>query len=215
MKKALIVLGFPAVGKSFFTKNNKSFKCIDLDSSDFSWIKDDNGNNTKERNPEFPTNYVKHIRENETKYNIIFVSTHEVVREAISKEDFNMLAVIPLVFERVCWLQRMRDRGDNERFVKLIDSNWDKWLGEIYEWIDNYEIPNIALRENQFLSDKVDVLNFYINQDKFYKKLPKKLDKFIKSLLKEESINKCNEEYPDIYTDIECNILTYLQWRMS
>lgn len=57
--------------------------CLDSDSSNFSWVKDENGNNTKERNPEFPKNYIEHIKSNIGKVDVIFVSSHKVVREAL------------------------------------------------------------------------------------------------------------------------------------
>ena len=59
MKKTLVMSAFPASGKTFAYNKYKNSKIIfDSDSSEFSWIKDEFGNNTKERNPDFPNNYI-------------------------------------------------------------------------------------------------------------------------------------------------------------
>ena len=51
--KTKIISAFPGVGKTYYHERNKEIS-IDSDSSHFSWVKDSEGNNTKERNPEFP-----------------------------------------------------------------------------------------------------------------------------------------------------------------
>ena len=51
-----VISAFPACGKSYAYENyQKCFNGIlDSDSSEFSWIKDEDGNNRKERNLDFP-----------------------------------------------------------------------------------------------------------------------------------------------------------------
>ena len=62
---ALVISAFPGCGKStYYNMYKDTQKILDSDSSEFSWIKDENGNNTKERNPEFPMNYINHIKDN-------------------------------------------------------------------------------------------------------------------------------------------------------
>ena len=67
-----IIAAFPGTGKSYYHKENPE-TTLDSDSSRFSWVKDSEGNNTKERNPDFPENYISHIKENIGKYEFIFV----------------------------------------------------------------------------------------------------------------------------------------------
>lgn len=82
--KTYVISAFPAYGKSYcFKKYQDKFTILDSDSSEFSWIKDRNGNNTKERNANFPQNYITHIKNNIGKVDIIFVSSHETVRKAL------------------------------------------------------------------------------------------------------------------------------------
>ena len=56
MKETTIISGFPGVGKTEFFKDQTYHNrvCLDSDSSEFSWVEDNEGNNTKERNPNFP-----------------------------------------------------------------------------------------------------------------------------------------------------------------
>jgi hypothetical protein len=80
--KTKIISAFPGVGKSVYHSKYPDIT-LDSDSSNFSWIKDDNGNNTEERNPDFPKNYIEHIKSNIGKYKYIFVSSHKEVRNAL------------------------------------------------------------------------------------------------------------------------------------
>ena len=57
MKYPTIISGFPLVGKTYLFENQDKtpFTITDSDSSNFSWIKDSEGN--KVRNSEFPQNF--------------------------------------------------------------------------------------------------------------------------------------------------------------
>ena len=63
---ALVISAFPGCGKTTFYnewRNNSGKRILDSDSSLFSWIYDDEGNKTDKRNPDFPNNYIQHIKE--------------------------------------------------------------------------------------------------------------------------------------------------------
>ena len=62
----LLVSAFPGCGKTYFHLLYPEIT-LDSDSSQFSWIP------SKERKPEFPQNYIEHIKQNIGKYKIIFV----------------------------------------------------------------------------------------------------------------------------------------------
>jgi len=95
MKNTKVISAFPGTGKTYCYNKLKELgiTILDSDSSEFSWIKDENGNNTTERNPDFPDNYIKHIKENIGKVSIIFVSSHDIVREAMTKENIDFILV--------------------------------------------------------------------------------------------------------------------------
>ena len=127
--KTRIISAFPGTGKSYFYNENKS-TTIDSDSSEFSWVKDDQGNNTKERNPNFPQNYIEHIKENIGKYEFIFVSSHKEVRAALKDNCIFFYLIYPDVNRKEEFVQRYIDRGSPNGFIKLIESNWDEWIKE-------------------------------------------------------------------------------------
>src|SRR5574344_1219437 len=83
--KAAVLSVYPATGKSFFTRKYEfnNIKILDSDSSKYIWLYDDNNKKTTERNPEFPTNYIQHIKDNLDTADIIFVSSHKSVRDAL------------------------------------------------------------------------------------------------------------------------------------
>jgi hypothetical protein len=150
-----IVSAFPGTGKSFFHKKYPEIS-LDSDSSNFSWIKDENGNNTKERNPEFPQNYIDHIKSNIGKYEYIFVSSHKEVRDALLDNCIFFYLVFPKKQRKEEFIQRYRDRGNPESFISLIDANWDNWIDEMY-WID-YGCEKITMVLDN-LEDELNHLN--------------------------------------------------------
>lgn len=155
MKETLIISGFPGVGKSYFFNNNSNLIALDSDSSEFSWVKDKDGNNTKERNPDFPNNYIKHIKENMGKVDIIFVSSHKVVRDALKENNMFYYLVYPCRCIKEEYLQRYRDRGNNQGFIDFIDKNWEDFIKEI----ETETFPKlILLRSGQHMKDAVSLL---------------------------------------------------------
>jgi len=141
-KPTIVISAFPACGKSYMFKNHngKPYTMLDSDSSEFSWIKDNKGNNTKERNPEFPENYIKHIKDNIGKVDVIFVSSHSVVRKALNKNNINFFMVYPDKSMKEEWVSRFRERGNDEKFISFILNNWD-------DFIDEIEVEDKCLKE--------------------------------------------------------------------
>ena len=112
MKETKIISAYPCCGKTYAFENYQDiYSILDSDSSEFSWIyrertddelqkiKEDlesmlspinadkefervRHEKIKERNPNFPNNYIEHIKENIGKVDYIFVSSHLVVRQA-------------------------------------------------------------------------------------------------------------------------------------
>ena len=111
------------------TKNNSSeLKFIDSDSSNFSWIKDENGENTKERNPNFPQNYINHIKSNIGKVDVIFVSSHGVVRDALYEAGLNYFLFYPNIKMKEIYIDRFKQRGNEQSFIDFISKNWDNFI---------------------------------------------------------------------------------------
>ena len=128
---ALVISAFPGCGKStYYNMYKDTQKILDSDSSNFSWVKDENGNNTKERNPEFPMNYIYHIKNNLHSANIIFVSSHEMVRKAMAENGIKYVSVYPKdnIKNMKEWRNRFIARGNTQSFIDAVMENWSKWI---------------------------------------------------------------------------------------
>lgn len=130
--KTFVISAFPGCGKSYcFNNYQDEFSMLDSDSSEFSWIKDENGNKTKERNPDFPNNYIEHIKSKIGKVDIIFVSSHEVVREALAKNNIKTIIVYPSKIMKREWIKRFKERGNDDNFISFIFNNWERFIDNI------------------------------------------------------------------------------------
>lgn len=162
----LIVSAFPCTGKSTFCKDTGDFiKACDSDSSEFSWMIDENG--ARVRNPEFPKNYIKHIKECMKEYNVIFVSSHDVVRKALRRHRIKYTLMYPDnnpdMFKE--YVKRAIDRGSSETFVYNLCKHWDDWIKSCdddksdkiksinVDEVLNVEMKNYRYREYKDLDD--------------------------------------------------------------
>lgn len=150
-----IISAFPGTGKTYYHNKYKD-TTLDSDSSNFSWVKDENGNNTKERNPEFPQNYINHIKENIGKYEYIFVSSHKEVRDALLDNCLFFYLVYPEENRKDEFIQRYKKRGNDENFINLIIKNWDIWLRDIFWEMNGCEKICMVLDN---LEDELNHLN--------------------------------------------------------
>lgn len=151
--KTKIYSVFPACGKTYCHEHQEDYglKILDSDSSEFSWIRD---NGVKERNPDFPNNYIKHIKENIGKYDYIFVSSHESVREALDKERIDFTIVYPSQHCKAEWVGRcyIRDKnGESGCGAEAMYNNWEQWILECFATGINHK--EIVLYPTEYLSE--------------------------------------------------------------
>jgi hypothetical protein len=145
-----IIAGFPGVGKSYI-KNNTDIYCHDSDSSVYSW---------KEkgvRNPDFPNNYIKHIKEVLNDWegpDYMFVSTHAEVREALKSNGLPFTVVYPAISLKAEYMQRYIDRGSPKGFIDLMSANWEMFIKGL-ELEEAYNENVIKLEAGQTLFDVV------------------------------------------------------------
>ena len=118
---SIVIAGFPGIGKSYFKENHLDLKVLDSDSSSFS------------KKSDFPLNYIRTIKSHLRSTDVILVSTHEVVREALTRFGIEHIIVAPeaSASERERYVQRYRERGSSEQFISLIEDNWFDWLLDI------------------------------------------------------------------------------------
>lgn len=123
---------FPACGKTWLFDHQEELglKILDSDSSQFSWMY---VGDEKVRNPDFPRNYIEHIKSNIDKYDYIFVSTHSSVREALDKENISFALVFPRRRCKAEWVGRCfirEQNGESGCGAKAMFDNWDLWIDD-------------------------------------------------------------------------------------
>lgn len=147
MKYTKIISGFPGVGKSYLFNEVKDKIVLDSDSSQFSWIEEG------VRNPEFPNNYIQHIKDNIGKVDIILISSHKIVRDALRENNIHYTIIYPSIKYRIEYLERYKLRGNDEDFINMIGRNWNQFIVEI----EKETFPTkIRLYFNTYLKDLVD-----------------------------------------------------------
>ena len=163
---------FPACGKTWLYNHQEDFdlKFLDSDSSEFSWLIEEVEDpyyvtigegeikpivhKKKIRNPDFPNNYIKYIKENIGKYDCIFVSSHASVREALDKEGIDFTIVYPMHCCKAEWVGRcfIRElKGENGCSARVMYDNFDNWIAECFETGNNHK--EIVLQPTTYLSE--------------------------------------------------------------
>lgn len=122
-----VVAGFPGTGKSYLTRNGEYNTC-DSDSSKFSWIVKDG---VKVRNPLFVLEYIQHIKDMLKVHDIVFVSTHKEVLDALEANRLHHVIVYPDVSLKSEYMERYRRRGNDETFLELMEKNFENFVAQI------------------------------------------------------------------------------------
>ncbi|NLV87640.1 MAG: hypothetical protein GX025_10580 [Clostridiales bacterium] len=137
--KTVIISAFPACGKTHAANHCRDkYSILDLDSRDFS------------ADSTFPENYLNHIKENIGKYDVIFVSTHKAVREALDAAELRYCTVYPQKTILNEWVGRLYCRGDSADFVQYIIDNWDDFQTELWHE-NNHGIGTHFLDADEYL----------------------------------------------------------------
>lgn len=138
-KKTLVVSAFPGCGKSHMFRNNEGKLIMDSDSSKFD-------------KSDFPRNYIKHIKSNIGKADIIMVSSHKEVRDALVDNEIEFTLVYPKRDIKLEYIQRYKNRGNDSSFIKLLESKWNEWMDELEQ---QSNCKKIELEKGQYLSDVI------------------------------------------------------------
>ena len=161
IRKTVIISGAPGIGKShFFSKAEEmGLSATDSDSINFSW------SSPGVRNPDFPRNYIEHLKTLMGKVDVICVSTHEQVRNCMEKEEMEFVLVYPEKGQKEEYLRRFKERdmkdGETkearEKFVKLMEDNWENWIDE--QLPKQKGCTHLVLKGKEYLSDRIkDIL---------------------------------------------------------
>lgn len=133
--KAVVVCGFPGVGKTYLTSNMEGV--WDSDSSNFP--KDD-----------FPYNYIAHIQEARNRCKVLLVSSHKEVRDALHKAGIEFTLVYPYAS---CYSEYVTNRNGHKPFIEILKANYYDWVRSCIE--DKTE-THIMLGRSDYLSDVID-----------------------------------------------------------
>ncbi|UCR74759.1 hypothetical protein [Pectobacterium phage vB_ParM-25] len=141
MMKSKVISGFPGVGKS--TLFNTGLNCSDSDSSKFD-------------KSLFPGNYISHIQKllNSGELDFVFVSSHEIVRDALISAEIPFTLVYPCLEAKADFIERYKSRGSPEGFINLLDNNFESWVREC-QALNHPLVTKIELAPGQFLSDVI------------------------------------------------------------
>jgi len=140
-KKYEIISGFPGIGKTYYKQNINNF-ILDSDSSRFSWIKKD------ERNLNFPKNYIDHIKNSIPHYDLILISSHKIVREALVSNNLFFTLIFPERDLKEEYILRFKKRGSPQNFINMMEKNWEVFIDEM----ENQKgCKIIKLKSHQFL----------------------------------------------------------------
>lgn len=161
LRKTLVISAYPCCGKTYMAEHGfHDYSILDFDSSKFSWIERpyteeeldgvlslfntaDNlfpkesikniyrKETIKVRNPNLTEDYISYIKENIGKVDIIFVSSHLEIRQALQDNGIEYITVYPYKSCLCEWVGRMYLRGSNKEFVDKQIEIWDKNMDNI------------------------------------------------------------------------------------
>lgn len=172
MKNTIVISAFPGLGKTtFFNKSQESnISVLDSDSINFSWLEgdtdSDGSNATRVRNPDFPNNYIQHIKENIGKVDIILVSSHKIVRDALNDEGIKYFVVYPHISLKEEYIERYIKRSSPVKFVEMLHTNFESFVSEIDNEIQIFQTKIKIDEPGIYLSDTIFKIQNNILEDK-------------------------------------------------
>ena len=137
-----LVAAFPATGKSYYAERHDNV--ADSDSSAFSWI------GLGKRHPDWPHNYLRHIKDELLDGRTVLVSTHAEVRHLLEDEELPFTLVYPQRHLRDEYVRRMVDRGSSIALCETVAARWHDWITEMHE---QPCAARIVLGAGDYLSD--------------------------------------------------------------
>lgn len=153
----MIISAFPGCGKTILGIKYKNV--IDLESSLYKYFFDANITKReiearkatpREKNPEYPKNYVKAIQEATKKYDIVLTSCGPWVRSELEKKKLENIVVYPSIECKEEYIQRYINRGNHINFINYVKENFEEWIKEFDE--DN-SIKKIKMKKGETLED--------------------------------------------------------------
>ncbi len=156
-KKPLIISGFGGVGKTTLAEKYKNV--IDLESSKYQFIVPEmtrencekmKASLDRQKNSEWPENYIKAIHEASEKYDVICIR-YNGAKEPNFLDTYGIDYIVAYPTKRAFnnhYIKRFRERGNTEEFIEVIK----RYFTICYEKSKNLS-NKIVLRDNETLED--------------------------------------------------------------
>ena len=151
-QEAIVVAGFPGVGKTYLIPADKpsslqSLIFQDLDSTPFS-------HKDGQPNPAFPENYITHIKTLlQTPDLIIMVGVHDVVRDQIVANGIRFTLVYPEQQLKDEYMERYTKRGSHPGLIKKLDQMWDAFTSSC---AGQKDCRHVVLKSGEYLEDVME-----------------------------------------------------------
>lgn len=154
----MIISAFAGSGKSYATKQLEN--AIDLESSDYQWIYEDDvtddvearkGIDNRKKNPDFIKDYVDAIEKAKDEYDQVFIAAQPAVLEELVNRNIPFAVAYPTKDSKDTYIQRYIDRGNNEQFVNLMDTNFYNFVDDMMT--NKAASKHIVIEQNKHLLD--------------------------------------------------------------
>lgn len=125
----MIIWAFPGMGKSYAALNN-SESIFDCDATRFKYDVNPDTNlhgfllNDCSRKNQYPENYISYVNKFDNLYNYVLINCEPNIFSNFS----DMRVVYPDVSLKAEYLQRYRDRGDNDTFISYMDECFEEMV---------------------------------------------------------------------------------------
>jgi hypothetical protein len=153
-QRAILICGFPGVGKTWlsgkaYRERFPGLPIEDLESITFTYEDDAH----KIKRPDFPSNYVSHIKERCKLPGIVMVTSHEKTRKLMLEQGLKFVSVYPLIELKEEYLARYKNRNSPQEIIDVVDRLWVEFITG-FQAERGYKHKQLAA--GQFLEDIID-----------------------------------------------------------
>ena len=138
----MIICGYAGVGKSTAAKNLPNV--VDLESTPF------------KKNWKLYADVAQHMNNNGY---IVLLSWCKEIRDELLARGQQFFVAVPSVNHKESYRQRYIERGNTQEFIDLQMDNWEKWLEDIYNDRNEYNIIVLQDKEDGTPESLTDALN--------------------------------------------------------
>lgn len=199
MKETLVISAYTCCGKTYASEHIKDYKILDINIYDFTKIKrhpnekeieeerkwwessshlmstESHLNKFKNElirvdNPDFPNNFIKYIKENIGKIDVIFVDSDIRIRRLFNDAKINFVTVYPWSDCLQEWIGRMYLCNHSNYIIKNRINSWEH---EVYPTKEPLGDKLIRLSHGKYISEKlIDdcfILDYGVNEGELTK----------------------------------------------